>query len=345
MVYTLSSSENVPNNYSLSFKEPRIVDLLVVGSFLYFLNLIHGIFQFLFGAGLIGQLVLGAVYAIPLGNILPFDIQTSIGTIGYIGLILLIVEGGLDARLDISSERRNSCICILVALSGIGLPIGLSLLALHFGYRYSVMESFVVGAALSATSLGTTFAIMASFRFPSPRLENYALDSIGQPRQESNSSSKQRGLGDTRAGTILIGAALLDDIVGLVISSVVTNLGTTHSNHISGWAVARPIASSFALLLTTAALAKFVCPIAINLLVTPIQSLPIRSGWDWAPQTPNLTLFIFIATVSAYVTIAHYVGSSMLIGSFCAGALLNQCWKLLQLRSESNRIEYWSPHY
>ncbi|KAG9123733.1 Hsp70 ATPase ssc1, partial [Ceratobasidium sp. 392] len=228
-----------------------------------------------------------------------------IGTIGYIGLVLLIVEGGLDARLDILSERRNLCICLLVALSGIGLPIGLSILALHFGYQYSVLESFIVGAALSATSLGTTFAIMASFRFPAPHPQSYVLDGLEQPREESDASSKQVGLGNTRAGTILIGAAILDDIVGLVISSVVSNLGSTRSGHMSGWIVARPIVSSLVLLLSTAVLAKFICPIILNLLVAPIQSLPVRSGW--ASQTPNLVLFLFVATASAYVTIAHYV--------------------------------------
>ncbi|QRV78438.1 Sodium/hydrogen exchanger family [Ceratobasidium sp. AG-Ba] len=235
MAFSLSVTENpsgIGNQYALPFSEPHIVDLLIVGSFLYLLNVIHGIFQFLFGAGLVGQLALGAVYTIPLANILPFDIQTSIGTIGYLGLLLLIVEGGLDARLDILSERRSLFICIIVALSGIGLPIGVSILALHFGYSYSVLESFVVGAALSATSLGTTFAIMSSFRFPSSRPDTYVLDSGDEPRQESSASSKEGGLGDTRAGTILIGAALLDDIVGLVISSVVSNLGSTNSGPI-----------------------------------------------------------------------------------------------------------------
>ncbi|KAG8762449.1 Hsp70 ATPase ssc1 [Ceratobasidium sp. 428] len=304
--------------------------------------MIHGIFQFLFGAGLIGQLVLGAIYAVPLGNILPFDVQTSIGVVGYIGLIMLIVEGGLDARLDILSERRNLCICLLVAWSGIGLPIGLSMLTLHFGYRYSLLESFIVGAALSATSLGTTFAIMASFRFPAPHPDNHALNELNQPREESNASSKQVGLGSTRAGTILIGAAILDDIVGLVISSVVSNLGPTRSSNISGWVIARPIVSSIILLLVTTILARFVCPILINLLVTPTQLLRIRSGW--ATQAPNLMLFVFILIVSAYVTIAHYAGSSMLIGAFCAGALMKYCWELLKVRYDSSRAEDWSPH-
>ncbi|QRV78442.1 Sodium/hydrogen exchanger family [Ceratobasidium sp. AG-Ba] len=35
----------------------------------------------------------------------------------------------------------------------------------------------------------------------------------------------------------------------------------------------------------------------------------------------------------------------MLIGSFCAGALLNHGWKLLKATSEPDRIQYWSPHH
>jgi Kef-type K+ transport system membrane component KefB len=339
-----ASSNSSRSDYALPFSEPHTVTLLVVGSFLYFLNVIHSIFQFLFGAGLIGQLVLGAVYCVPLGNILPTDMQTTIGTMGYLGLILLIIEGSLDARLDILSERQNMCICILVAFSGIGLPIGLSMLVLHFGYRYAVLESFVVGAALSATSLGTTFAIMSAFHFPTPpshlQGESTDLDQTGT----STASKEECSLAETRAGTILIGAALLDDIVGLVISSVVLNLGSTNSTtHISGWVIARPIISSSVMLIVTMVLAKYICPLVVKLF--PIQVHARLSQSKWAHQLPNVALFSFVIIAAAYVTIAHYVGSSMLIGAFCAGSLMSHHWKILQVHSRSDAIEHWSPHY
>ncbi|KAB5590292.1 hypothetical protein CTheo_6273 [Ceratobasidium theobromae] len=328
--------------YALPFNEPHIDILLVAGSFIYLLNVIHGVFQFLFGAGLIGQLVLGAVYSVPLGNILPLDIQTTIGTIGYLGLILLIVEGGLDARLDILSERQNMLICVLVALSGIGFPIGLSMLVLHFGYQYALLESFAVGAALSATSLGTTFAIMSSFRFPTPPSHSQE-DETNSDRVASSTTSKgQSNLGETRAGTILMGAALLDDIIGLVISSVVSNLGSTGSGaHISGWVVARPIISSSAMLIVTAALARLICPFVALFWARVHLSL---STSKWAHQLPNVALLLFIVVIAAYITISHYIGSSMLIGAFCAGSLMSHYWKLLRARSEFDTIEYWSPH-
>ncbi|KAG8731357.1 Hsp70 ATPase ssc1 [Ceratobasidium sp. 423] len=332
-----------PNDYSLPFAEPHTTTLLIVGSFLYLLNVIHELFQFLFGAGLVGQLILGAVYCVPLGNILPIDIQTSMGTIGYLGLLLLIVEGGLSTRLDILSERDNIILCLLVAVSGICLPIGFSMLVLHFGYQYAVLESFVVGAALSATSLGTTIAVMSSFRFPtptgSPQIE--VMD-IGEPKS-SASSKNERNIGETRAGTILMGAAVLDDIVGLVISSVVTNLGSTKGeSHLSAWVIARPIVTSTAILLVTAVLARYISPLFISLISS--QSTGKLSRSKWACQLPNVALLLFVAVVSAYVTIAHYIGSSMLIGAFCAGSLMSHCWKVIRTRAESDEVMHWSPH-
>ncbi|CAE6422006.1 unnamed protein product [Rhizoctonia solani] len=331
------------NGHSLPFTEPHTTTLLIVGSFIYLLNVIHELFQFLFGAGLVGQLVLGAIYCVPLGNILPIDIQTSIGTIGYLGLLLLIVEGGLDARLDVLSERRNLAICILVALSGIGLPIGFSMLVLHFGYQYTVLESFVVGAALSVTSLGTTFAIMSSFRFPTPT-SNSQSDAIDIGSTEPSATSKdQRNLGETRAGTILIGAAVLDDIVGLVISGVVANLGSTSSeSQISGWVIARPIVSSTAMLLATAVLARYISPLFIGLVIS--WSPRNASNGKWAHQLPNVGLLSFILVVSGYVTVAHYIGSSMLIGAFCAGSLMSHCWKTIRAHTECEAAVHWSPH-
>ncbi|KAJ1305233.1 hypothetical protein OPQ81_000262 [Rhizoctonia solani] len=332
-----------PNDYSLPFTEPHTTTLLIVGSFLYLLNVIHELFQFLFGAGLVGQLVLGAIYCVPLGNILPFDIQTSIGTIGYLGLVLLIVEGGLDARLDILTERKNLTICILVTLSGIGLPIAFSILVLHFGYQYSILESFVVGAALSATSLGTTFAIMSSFRFPTPTSVSRPNPIDIGPIEPSSASKGQSNLAETRAGTILMGAALLDDIIGLVISSVVANLGPTSTeSHISGWTIARPIVSSTLVLSVTTVLARYISPLLMTLIISSLPRDLLNR--KWAHQLPNLGLLSFILVVSAYVTIAHYIGSSMLIGAFCAGSLMSHVWKIIRARAESDAFIHWSPH-
>ncbi|QRW20819.1 Sodium/hydrogen exchanger family [Rhizoctonia solani] len=217
------------------------------------------------------------------------------------------------------------------------------MVVLHFGYHYAVLESFVVGASLSATSLGTTFAIMSSFRFPTPHSHPQASIRDVDSTEPSSASKDQSNLGETRAGTILMGAALLDDIVGLVISSVVSNLGPRDTeSRITGWAISRPIVSSAGMLFVTFFLAKHIGPRFIRLLC---GALPRDlSSSKWAHQFPNVALFLFIAVVSAYVTIAHYIGSSMLIGAFCAGSLMSHCWKLIQAHANSDAIVHWSPH-
>lgn len=72
-------------------------------------------------------------------------------------------------------------------------PIGLSYLLLFLGFGYGAVETFIIGAALSATSLGTTFAVISS-------------------------ASRSVDLSQTRAGTVLVSAAVIDDVTGLVMS-------------------------------------------------------------------------------------------------------------------------------
>jgi Kef-type K+ transport system membrane component KefB len=61
-------------------------------------------------------------------------------------------------------------------------------------------------------------------------------------------------------------------------------------------------------------------------------------------QSSNAALFLFIAVLSIYITIAHYVGSSRLIGAFCAGSFMSHCWKLIQRHTKCDPNASWSPH-
>lgn len=54
---------------------------------------------------------------------------------------------------------------------------------------------------------------------------------------------------------ILVGAAMMDDVVGLVMVNIVTTLG---SGDIGGWPIARPIVASFGLLIVSLAVRRFI---------------------------------------------------------------------------------------
>ncbi|KAH7111308.1 hypothetical protein B0J11DRAFT_512173 [Dendryphion nanum] len=140
-------------------------------------------------AGIIGPIAVGIIFGEPLANILHVHWEETFLYLGYIGLILIIFE---------------------VPRPGVLCPIGASYLLLYLGYGYGAVETFIIGAALSATSLGTTFAVIAS-------------------------ASKSVDLSQTPVGAVLVSAAVIDDVTGLVMSSVIHDLGKISSGVFMKW--------------------------------------------------------------------------------------------------------------
>jgi Kef-type K+ transport system membrane component KefB len=89
--------------------------------------------------------------------------------------------------------KANFGLSAIAATIGVLAPIGLTYLLLYVGFGYGAIETFIVGAALSVTSLGTTFVVLGK-------------------------SSKEISFADTRVGTVLVSAAVFDDVSGLVMA-------------------------------------------------------------------------------------------------------------------------------
>ncbi|KAJ5569175.1 hypothetical protein N7450_011661 [Penicillium hetheringtonii] len=169
--------------------------------------------------GIIGQIAVGIIYGVPLANILEHHWQETFVTLGYVGLILIIFEGGLGARVDLL--KQNFTLSMIGAATGVLFPIGLSYLLLYLGFSYGAVETFIIGASLSATSLGTTFCCdQLYFR-------------LGQPRRDS----------------------------GLVMLSVIGDLGKLSGggdNVNLGWLIGRPIVASIGMAAVTPVVTKWV---------------------------------------------------------------------------------------
>ncbi|KAF2736898.1 hypothetical protein EJ04DRAFT_550907 [Polyplosphaeria fusca] len=88
------------------------------------------------------------------------------------------------------------------------------------------VQAFAAGAALCSTSLGTTFTVLAS-----------------------------SGLSSTRLGVVLTSAAMMDDVVGLVMVRVISNLG---DGTIDGITVVRPVLVPLAFATTLPLACRFV---------------------------------------------------------------------------------------
>ncbi|CAK3773553.1 Sodium hydrogen exchanger [Lecanosticta acicola] len=270
----------------LQYHEPGIVEILIIVSFVAFLWVAGHVSKKVIRAGIIGPIAVGIIYGEPLANLLVRDWQETFLYLGYIGLILLIFQGGLTARVDLL--RANFTLSVCAAATGIILPIAFSYVLLYLGFGHGAVETFVVGAALSATSLGTTFAVISG-------------------------ASEEVDLSQTRVGAVLVSAAVIDDVTGLVMSSVIHDLGDIPTGGTSlGWLIGRPILAS--------ALMAILTPILTKWFFAPLFRKFIEPYFHKLGHVSNIALMILV--LSAFISIAAYAGTSVLFGAFLAGAFL-----------------------
>lgn len=295
----------------LPYQEPGIIVVLSLTSFLLLLNAARYILDQLLYCGIIGEILIGIIWGLPIGGTswLSLGLQQSIQALGYLGLVGLVFQGGLET--DIALLKKNALVSVSIATVGLLMPIALSfiLVLLPFssvdGIAYPTpLAAFSAGASLCSTSLGTTFAILSS-----------------------------ANLQKTRVGIVLVGAAMLDDVVGLVFINIVTTLGNGGS---AGWPIARPIVASFGHLLVVLAIAPFVLkPFAVLLSryfggvasedhTSHTTSKCFKTQAASIIKTSSNTAFaIRILILIAFVTIASYVGASVLFAAFIAGGLVH----------------------
>lgn len=152
------------------------------------------------------------------------------------------------------------------------------------------MQAFAAGAALCSTSLGTTFTVLGS-----------------------------SGLSTSRLGVVLSSAAMMDDVVGLVMVQVISNLGAENFNAIT---VVRPVLVSVAF--------AVVAPIACLFILKPI-TLWLNRCCEAHPTAAlngllhrTQTAFTFhTALLVALVASATYAGTSNLFAAYIAGATIS----------------------
>lgn len=212
----------------------------------------------------------------PLLSWLPQDLETSAVLLGYLGLIILVYHGGLGTSFK--PLLINLPLSIVVAITGIGIPIGLSFLLGSIA-NASSLQCFTAGAALSATSLGTTFTILST-----------------------------AGFAGTRLGVVLTSAAMMDDVVGLVMVQVVSSLGRGGGVNIAS--IVRPVSASLGMILA-AVVMGWICRRLFGGLRIPNRF--DSKGVIWGLQTGVLVVC---------VVVAGYSGASVLFGAFIAGALV-----------------------
>lgn len=247
----------------------------------------------------LGELLVG----IGLGNLLPlFFGSTGIAFIrsdpallvlAEMGVLILLFDVGLEA--DLRALVRVGWSSLAVAIIGIVAPLLLGWGAARWLLPDSpTLTHIFVGATLSATSVGITARIL-----------------------------RDLGVTQSREGQIILGAAVIDDVLGLVVLAVV-------SGAVAAAATGGPGLSALAVggILARAVLFLGVTVGVGHLLSGPIIRLAARTG-----QHGILLVFgLALCFILAYV--AELVGLADIIGAFAAGLMLDPYGEGVRARKE-----------
>ncbi|KAH0541260.1 hypothetical protein FGG08_004265 [Glutinoglossum americanum] len=193
--------------------------------------------------------------------------------------------------MSFSSVKANVMLSIAVAVTGIVLPVALSFV-LSAIMVATPLQAFAAGAALCSTSLGTTFTLLST-----------------------------SGLTETRLGTILTSAAMMDDVVGLIMVQVISNLGNSSSSF-SSLTVVRPVVVSvglvFVLLLSCCFVIK---PLTLWLNGRLGNSSP--TVLNWILQYRYTALIVHTLILIGMAAGATLAGTSSLFAAYLAGASIS----------------------
>jgi Kef-type K+ transport system membrane component KefB len=222
---------------------------------------------------LVGEIFCGILMGPPLADYVP-NAETLV-LIGEVGLILLVIEAGID--IDMSVMKLVGTRGLMIAIVGSFLPIAVG-----------VLVAWVI-------KVGDWKAIVASGSVFGPTSLGIALNVL-----------KGGGVLNTPVGQMIIAAAVVDDMIALVILSQLEGLVGT----ITVTGILVPIVSALLFLIVGGYIAVFVLPNLINRYILPRFSEQSRDKVEMTGMF-GLVLGLMPAT--------NYAEASYLMGSFIAG--------------------------
>jgi len=227
----------------------------------------------------IGELLAGLLVGPSLlGWISP---DATMKLLAEIGIILLLFEVGMDT--DLFRLAKSGIKPIVVAVVGFTLPFVLGYTVCRWGFGLDNLVSLFIGGTLTATSIGITVRVLGDI-----------------------------GRRNTDEAQIVIGAAVLDDILGVL---------------------ALAFLYQFAVLgeVTLASIGEVALYILLFMLAAPIAAKLIAwaiDRFDRNAASPGLLLTMAVSLIMLFSYLAHVVGAPVIMGGFAAGIAMGQQFRV-----------------
>jgi Kef-type K+ transport system membrane component KefB len=220
----------------------------------------------------LGELLVGILLGPSLLGLVP--LTDGVLLVAEIGVLLLLFEVGLET--DLGELARVGGAAMAVAVLVIVLPFAGGYLVTKAA-GYETLTAIFVGAALTATSIGITSRVLSELK---------ALAS--------------------REGQIILGAAVADDILGLVVLAVVSQVAATGSVAVGDAVKAAGL--SFGFLLVAVVLGM------------PLGRVLVR--FVGKAQVRGILVAVAVAFALLAALGAQMAGSAAIVGAFAAGLVL-----------------------
>ncbi len=274
-------------------------------------------------AAVVGELLAGILLAPTLiggYHIFGFqlvEVNEPIHVFAELGAILLLFLVGLETRF--ADFRRSGLVATLVALGGVFVPFALGY-GLVIAWGYPNNEALLVGAALTAPSIAITVKVL-----------------------------KDIGRCQTKESGILIGAAVIDDVLGLIVLAVVLGLLKGGALDLVGIGIITVKSIGIWLALTligvfvVARIIDWLCPRKVCYYITESSDIPRH------PQSPGRHCVLkcdgsqeasIIAMCFGFAYVAGVAGLAPILGAFAAGMSVAETKILHTIQEVTEKINF-----
>lgn len=236
----------------------------------------------------LGELLAGAILGSYILGII--EISPIYEALAELGVIFLLFQVGLETR--ISDLREVGAPAVLVGIFGVFVPFAIG----WFGFRllgYPHLESLFIGTALVATSVGITARVLRDMDYLK-----------------------------LKPSRIILGAAILDDILGLMILALVISLVKGSFNWIEF------------LVLVLEATAFIVFLLRIGTLIARERAPSIVGKL----KISDASFAFAIVLCLGLSMLAEYIGLAAIIGAFMAGIVLAETREHFELEEKFSPV-------
>lgn len=228
----------------------------------------------------LGALVAGVILGPAVLRLVEYT--ENIKLLSELGVILLMFLAGLETNVD--ELKKAGKTSFVIAMMGVIIPLILGTAAAYLFFT-NFWENLFVGVILTATSVSISVETLTEL-----------------------------GKLNTKAGVNILGAAVIDDVLGLILISIVLAVSQTLGSGASGSAAA------ISLILTFTKIIAFCLLSVIMIAIVPKYINKIKT--DTKHKRDLLTYSIAMALILAFIS--EILGIAAITGAYICGLTLSQ---------------------